>query len=183
MKTPLSAFRPARTRWLTIHRQRFRMAIGQQKDSISVIFCGADTEMPSTQKLRLIAWAWESPYEHAFPEAGFRPLLARMQSPAVNSGVLDLVEWLKYRTLDGVVYEDTRVHPAEPPELMCEIHVVPSTRRSVFLGVAYDARAMPDALATCYLMGLWSASDGVNTADFVAAAKAALVSAQLKEGH
>ena len=138
--------------------------------------------MHPARRLQLVVWTWAAPFPHAFPEEGFRPLLARMKSPSVNSGVLDLIEWLRYRTLDGVVYEDTRVHPAEPPDLMCEIHVVPSSRKSVFLGVAYDARAVQEAQATCYLMGLWSATDGVTTAGFVRAAKAALTDWESKEG-
>ncbi len=134
--------------------------------------------MASIEKLRLVVWGWGKPFLYPFPTEGFRPILARQRSPAVNTGVFDLLEWLKYRTLDGVVYEDTRVNPADPPRLMCEIHVVPSSRKTVFLGLGYDARATSSgALATCYLMGLWCAVDGVRIEDFVAAAKAELQTA------
>lgn len=134
--------------------------------------------MAAIKRLELVVWAWGAPFPHAFPVDGFNRLLARKKQAAINTGVFDLLEWLKYRTLDGVVYEDTRVKPAGPPDMMCEIHVVPSSRKSVFLGLGYDARESPSgASATCYLMGLWCSSDDVRISDFVAAAKVELLTA------
>ncbi len=132
--------------------------------------------MPPTKKLKLVVWTWNTAFSHPFPNEGFAPMLKKQ--PALIAGVLDLIEWLKFRTLDGVVYADTLVHPAQPPDLMSEIHVVQGNRKTVFLGLGYDSRAPSgESAATCYLMGLWSASDALTVENFVAAAKAELLAA------
>jgi len=132
--------------------------------------------MADTNKIKLIVWTWGRPFSYSFPKNGFIPLLERKKEPGINSGVLDLIEWLSHRTKDGIVYEDTRINPAEPPDLMCEIHMVSSRFNATFLGLGYDARALSSEVsATCYLMGLWCSTDPIGVKDFLVAAKAELL--------